>query len=251
MRIEEGSAMRLLFDDRLAPITSEIGFIEAPAAVAAATFVEWQRRIHEPLGRSLTERPISAPLEDVLLSLVPLTSVHALRFLFVPTQSRWTAFFDSGYRGTDAFSTISWLAGKLGCHGLRIVAVPDTIEGEFKGARGRYGGLSLCVYGPDRTHFLNYVRTIGLIHDGDRWSFDQTGTPFPFENLAAYGARRKRDRFTFEMLEHYLAELGLEPFNEDFYRTAPDEPARLIERHGQRPPGLRELTLEEVRAEFE
>lgn len=204
--------MRLLLDGRLAPITSTIGFLELPATEAAAAFLDWHRAIHEPLGRRLSERRVSGGLEPVLLSLLPLVSVLRTRHLFVPTASPWCAFFDNGHQGTDAFAPMSYLAERLGCRGMRVTAVPDTIEGEVKGARGDYGAVVLEVYGPERTHFLNSLRSISAVHDGDRWDFGTGGTPFPFEETERYAARRVRDRFTFDMLERYLRHLGLAPF---------------------------------------
>src|SRR5215217_9059618 len=138
--------MRLLFGGRLAPITSTVGFLEAPLDDAVRAFVDWERSVHEPLGTSVTQRPVAGGLEEVLLSLLPLTSVVRRRYLFIPTASPWVAFFDNGHRGTDAFSVMSYLAERLGCRGMRVTAIPDTIEGEFRGARGQYGGVVLEVY---------------------------------------------------------------------------------------------------------
>lgn len=238
--------MRLLFDGRLAPITSEMGFLEAPPAAAVQTFVDWQRPIHEPLGVSLTDGPVAGGLEEVLLSLLPLTNVVRRRHLFVPTAGPWVAYFDNGHRGTDAFSAVSYLAQHLGCRGLRVAAVPDTIEGEFKGARGEYGAVVMEVYGPDRTDVLNYVRSVAVVNDGGRWDFSQSGTPFPFEDVKQYGARRVKDRFTFEMLGRYLSELGLSPFDEGFYLPGSADPARLVVKHGPAPARMREYTLAEA-----
>lgn len=238
--------MRLLFDDKLAPITSEIGFLEAPLEAAAQAFRGWQAGIFEPRGVSVDPREETGTLKNVLLSLLPLTSVRPRRYLFVPTSSHWVAFFDNGHQGTDVFSTVSYLAKRIGCRGLRVAAIPDTIQGEFKEARGRYGGLILEVYGPKPNPILNYVRTISVINDGGRWDFDQSGTPFPFEEMERYRARRIRDRFSFEMLESYLAKLGLRPFEEDFYLPGSTRAVR-IELNGNRPPGMREFSLEEAR----
>src|SRR5688572_16192548 len=105
--------MKLLLDDKFAPITSEIGFVEADCAAVAREFANWQRNIHEPRGLSIVERSVSGTLEKVLEQLLPLTSVECRRFLFVPTDSRWTAFFDNGYRGTSAMSTVSYLAKQM------------------------------------------------------------------------------------------------------------------------------------------
>ena len=239
--------MRLLFDGRLSHITSTVGFLEAPLAESVRAFVDWERSVHEPLGTSVEQRPVTGGLEEVLLSLLPLTNILPRRYLFVPTTSPWVAYFDNGHQGTDAFSVISYLAGRLGSRGLRVTAVPDTIEGEFKGARGEYGALVLEVYGPHKTDFLNYVRSIALANDGGRWVFSQSGTPFPFEDVRRYGARRVKDRFTFELLERYLSELGLSPFVEEFYLPASAGPAQLVEKRGAFPPGMKEYTLAEAR----
>lgn len=239
--------MRLLFDGRLAPITSTIGFLEVPAAEAAAAFLDWYRAIHEPLGRRLSDRRVSGGLESVLLRLLPLASVLRTKHLFVPTASPWCAFFDNGRQGTDAFPPMSYLARRLGCRGMRVTAVPDTIEGELKGAKGDYGAMVLEVYGPERTDFLNRQRSIGAVHDGDRWDFSAGGTPFPFEETERYRARRIRDRFTFDMLERYLRHLGLSPFEEEFYLPGPEVEAVLIEQTGASPPGRMEFGLEALR----
>lgn len=238
--------MRLLLDGELAPITSTIGFLELPLDSAVRGFLEWQRAIHEPLGRSLSERRVSGPLAEVLRTLLPLTSILRRRYLFIPTASPWCAFLDNGHQGTDAVSTMSYLAQRLGCRGMRVTAVPDTIEGEHKGARGDYGAVALELYGPERTHFLNYVRTLGAIHDGDRWDFSAGGTPLPFEETERYRARRVRDRFTFDMLERYLRALGLSPFAEDFYLPGPEAEAVLIEKTGAFPAAMREYGLDEL-----
>jgi hypothetical protein len=238
--------MRLLLGGRLAPITSTMGFLEAPLDVAVRAFVAWQRSVHEPLGISITSRPVTGKLEEVLLLLLPLTSVVRRRSLFIPTSSSWLAFFDNGHQGTDAFSVMSYLAQGLRCRGMRVTAIPDTIEGEFGGARGQYGGLALEVYGPERTHFLNYVRSISLINDGGTWDFSQGGTPFPFEDVSRYSARRKKERFTFAMLERYLAKLGLSPFDEKFYVPDSVGAARFFEKHGPAPRDMREYTLSEA-----
>jgi hypothetical protein len=94
---------------------------------------------------------------------------------------------------------------------------------------------------------LNYVRTISLVND-DGWSFDQSGTPLPFEELGKYSAKKVRDRFTFSMLETYLVHLGLKPFAESLYLPAGTS-AILTEIHGPFPAGAREYSLSAARGE--
>ena len=93
----------------------------------------------------------------------------------------------------------------------------------------------LEVYGPEQTHWLSVIRSISLVNDGGRWSFDQSGTPFLFEDLDRYAAKRVRDRFTFELLERHLHELGLSPFELDFYLPDGGGPAMLVELQGRLP----------------
>lgn len=244
-----GDFVRLLFEDRLAPMTSEIGFLEAPLELAVRAFQEWQTSLFEPRGISVDGQAVTGSLEAVLATLLPLTNVRPRRYLFVPTRSPWIAFFDNGHQGTDAFSVVSYLAQRIGCRGMRVAAIPDTIRGESTGAHGRYGGVIWEVYGPEPNPILNHVRTICAVNDGGRWDFSQSGTPFPFEDMARYGARRVRDRFTFDMLEAYLGALGLRPFGEDFYLPGP-APAERIELSGNVPPGMREFSLAEARARY-
>ena len=236
----------LLLGDKLAPITSEIGFLELPSTQAVASYGAWQQRIQEPLGRSLTATPVSGTLEETLGALLPLVSILPTRAIFVPTASSWMAYFSNGWRGTDAFPPMSYLARKVGCRGLRVVAVPDTMDAAPGSRRSRYGALILEVYGP-RGDPLNYLRTVSLVND-DGWSFDQSGEPFAFEDTGRYAARKIRDRFTFAMLESYLAHLGLKPFQERFYLPR-GTAAVLMQLHGPLPAAAREYSLSAARGE--
>ena len=73
------------------------------------------------------------------------------------------------------------------------------------------------MFGPLRTHFLNYVRTISVVRETTRWRFDANGTVQEFEDTEAYKRRKVADRFTPSMLIAYADALGLRPFDEDFF----------------------------------
>jgi hypothetical protein len=102
--------MKELLDGRFAPITHSIGFIRCDRDVAANAYRRWQEIIQSKRNVTLSSRSVSGRLEDVLQSLLPLTSVEARRFLFVPTRSEWTAFLDNDHQATDVFSPLSFLA---------------------------------------------------------------------------------------------------------------------------------------------
>jgi hypothetical protein len=234
----------LLLEDRWAPVTSTMGFLELGAEQAAQAFATWQRGLMTPRGITVEVRPVSGTLEQVLSSLLPLTSGERRRHLFIPTRSAWTAYVADQWTGTDAASPMSVMARRLGIRCLRVVAVPHTLRGD----QGRYGAVMLDVFGPEQPGKpTNYVRAVEVANDGGRWVFEQEGEPFPFEQVEKYQARRVRDRFTFEMLKDYLRHLGLAPFEEDFY-LPPGSRAWLIQKTGPVTTVGREYTLEEARA---
>ncbi len=239
-----------LFDDRYAPVTSEIGFLECDAKTTADAFQEWQLPIQSGRGVRLDRREVVGDLPTKVEYLLPLTSVEARRFLFFPSASNWTAYLDSGWRGTDVFSTVSYLATKIGCRGIRAVSVPHTMRKTPTGELGRYGATILEVYAVDSSNcsFLNIRRSISAANDGGRWRFDANGEPLDFEQLDRYKARQIRDRFTPETLDEYLRNFGITFFSPDFYNVA--QPGYLISKDGPCAPGLKEYSLEEARMGF-
>ncbi len=229
--------MRWLLDNRFAPVTWEIGFLETTAENAAHAFLEWESPVQAERGVRVERRQVEGCLSELLCALAPLTSVERRRFLFLPTKSGWTAFFDNGWQGTDVFPPMSYLAQHLRCRGLRAVAVPD--EARFGPSRG---AVIMEIYGPKETDFLNYERSLSVAIDNG-WTFDEGGTPLPFEDTARYRSRRIRDRFTVEMLDTYLHELGgIQMFDETFY--APDGRGILIENRGPVAASLEEYPLD-------
>jgi hypothetical protein len=232
----------LLLDDRWAPVTSEMGFLETDAEHAARAFAAWQGGLLAPRGITVEVRPAPGPLEQALSALLPLTGGEKRRHLFMPTRGCWTAYVDNGWTGTDAASAMGYMARTVGCRGLRVVAVPNT----YRKGEGRYGAVMLEVYGPHQTAWLNHLRAVSASNDGGRWVFDQFGEPFPFEKLEQYQARRVKDRFTFDMLKEYLHHLGLSPFEEDFYLPRGAH-AWLVEKTGPVVPAHKEYTLAQAR----
>jgi hypothetical protein len=235
----------LLLDDRWAPVTSEMGFLETDAAHAARAFAAWQQGLLASDGVTVAVRPVTGSLEQVLSTLLPLTDSETQRHLFIPTRGAWTGYIENAYRGTDAASAMAYMARTLGCRGLRVVTVPHT----YRNRKGRYGAVMLEVYGPHQTASINTVRVVSSSNDGGHWVFDEFGEPFPFEKVEQYQARRVRDRFTFDMLKEYLSHLGLSPFEERFYLPE-GAPAWLVEKTGPLVRARKEYTLAQVREDL-
>ncbi|MBN1209573.1 MAG: hypothetical protein JXB05_32285 [Myxococcaceae bacterium] len=118
----------LLLEDRWAPVTSEMGFLELGAEQAAQAFATWQRGLMTPRGITVEVLPVSGTLEHTLSSLLPLNGVEIGRHLFIPTRSAWTAYVENGWTGTDAASPMRSMARRLSIRCLRVVAVPHTFS---------------------------------------------------------------------------------------------------------------------------
>jgi hypothetical protein len=200
-----------LMSGRYAPITDEIGFLEADFAQVVAADSRWRDSLGGYAGR-----PIGGPLPSLLEALLPLTG-PLLRYAWVETAGPWTAYFDNFVLGSDTFGPISYLALQLGCRGVAIGCRESTSR--------RGAAIRFSLYGPVRTEWLNVVRAVAAIEDEGRWEWSASGTPQPFEDLAAYQQRRVRDRLTPKLITGYCNALGIRPFDESFYGTA----GRLVE----------------------
>ncbi|MGI4831347.1 MAG: hypothetical protein ACRYFU_24680 [Janthinobacterium lividum] len=225
--------MESLLNNRLTPITDAFGFLQCDLQKAVDAYSAWQTPIQAARFVRLEQSVLKGSLEEDLLGLLPLTSVERRRFLFIPTASSWTAFFDNGHQSTDAFSPLSYLARTIGCQALRVFYIPD---GTFV---SKHPARLFELYGPDKTDWLNVIRSVGAISD-KRWVFHATGAVQSFEQTDRYALKTVKDRFTPEMLDQYLRALGIRAFQEDFYLSTQ---AILLSKQGPVAPNLREFGL--------
>lgn len=225
---------QMLFDD-WSPVTHDFGLIDAPLDSVVAGLARW----HESLGIACA-REERHTLAAALEALLPLSNART-RSLYVMTRSGWTAYFQNGIQGSDPFPAMSFLALQLGVIAMRICHSGDK----------PYPATIWEVYAPEPLGGqppLGYRRSIAVANDGGRWVFEQSGDPFPFEEIEAYAAPRKPDRFTAEMLARYLrVGFGLEVFDEAFYVVSRSTPAVVL-RQTTKLPRLPEYSLHEVKA---
>ncbi|WP_146077099.1 hypothetical protein [Rathayibacter rathayi] len=199
--------------DRFAPITSDMGFVRAPAAAVARTCREWDLEY----GRPSTVTEIPGGLADAGPSMEPLDYGPTSKFLVVGTaHPEWSAFVDNGAQGTDPGSPTKVLGQRLNTDSLYISCIPACPRGD---KRARLGVRKFVVHRPDPSPsagLAEIIRMVAVIQDS-RWSFHTSGDPLPFEDVSAYTNRRIADRFTPEMLTDYCAAYGLRPFDDDFF----------------------------------
>jgi hypothetical protein len=172
-------------------VTREVGYLEASAADVAP----W---LGDGLGEGWTIRGAGwEGLRDAVEALAPRPVMT--RYAVVPMQG-WSLVLNNGPRGTDVGMLPSQAARELGGRGIRAVCVKDEEPG--------FPARILEIYSPDGTGPLKSLRSIVAANDGGDWVFETAGDPLPFERLDEYKRRRKTDRFTSELLHHYLRELG-------------------------------------------
>ena len=207
----EGSGGPVLFGGRLEPLTFSIGFLCAPPEKVAGVLVEFFTGVHH--GGWATE--LGGSLEENLLELQPLTIGSQPRVLLASTAlDGWTAMFDGQVNGQGVAQLTAFLASQpLRVRGYFVASVPPAGN-----SGGPLGARQFRVLGPEAR--LGEVRAVWLIENNPgRWDFGTVGEEQPFEDVEAYGRRRRRDRFTEEMLVGYAAAVGLRPWDESFYRN--------------------------------
>jgi hypothetical protein len=267
----------LLLGDRLNPITNNFAFLELEHDAALDAFLRWQHERAAPelvtdhlnaaaqrlgpvgdrarnalrdLANSRTS--IYAPrreigdLEQLLRRLLPLAN-FAYRYAVVPTASRWTAFFDNGRMGPDLNSAMFALSRREGCRNLLITANPDEIDGRRRPTLWLGGEMKFELRGPNAGVVNDPTDRRGLragVADAGRWVWEELGDQLPFERPECYLARRKKDRLPVGLLGEYAAALELRPFEASFY--APAGWGTIVTREGWRPPGTRDVSLDDV-----
>lgn len=197
--------METLLSEQFAPITSRIGFIEAPLDDVVEAFEAWRASLY-PVVK--VDR-LAEGFPEALARLEPLTGGPRPRELLV-AAGRWTAFFDNSLSGTDAESVVSVLTRRLKCQGVAISVRPHTYKSG--GRNGRMGAVQFELFGS-----VASVRAVAVVFDGGRWRFVATGTEQSFEEAGAYESRTVRDRFTSEMLGRYCRALGVDVFEPNAY----------------------------------
>jgi hypothetical protein len=227
-----------LLQNKFAPITKEIGFLECDLKPIAEAYHSWMAEILLPLEMRIEAKSIEGSFETALQNLLPLTVPTPCRFAFVPTKSNWTAYFDNSRRGTDSSGAMHVLSKRLNCRSIRAVHVLNTTpKNPSLEAKGHFGATIFEVFENGKA-----IRTLYAANDGGKWKFGQSGNVFSFEETNNYEAKKISERFTGEMLNNYLQHFGINFFEEDFYTSG--KPAVLFSRHGKLPPNLKEFELE-------
>ena len=192
--ISETSARLVLPSEVQAPVTTTIGAFEVPVAQLVSWLAASLATSHNLWS---VERSDERGLEAATESLYPLARVGISK-VGVLGVAGWSFVLNNSPLGTDLGMIPSLCARQLGRVALRLTSHQRT-----------YPATILEMYGPEGDEPLRCRRVISAANDGGRWRFDNYGVPFSFEDVAAYRAKRIRDRFTPELLRLYVCQLGV------------------------------------------
>jgi hypothetical protein len=164
-----------------------------------------------PQGRQPAES-FHAHIESALARMVPLSGTLAI--LLVTAENEWTGVFCG--ETSEVGKYVGHSSHNIPCEGVYFLYRRHSYDPATQ--EGRLGVVQWQMYEPRETYFLNLGRAVSLARDVDRWIFETSYKPLPFEHLDRYKARNPRDRFSFEMMMEYAEALGIRPFSPDFYR---------------------------------
>jgi hypothetical protein len=202
---------KYLLNNRLAPLTFSWGFVEEPLPAVTEFVKNWNQRNFP----QLRTESVHAPFHEALRKLEPLVEPRAQ--LLLSTESEWTAYFGNHRRGDTCGFAVSYICKEMGCRGIAVSCIPDTIVKVEKGTKGVNGSTAFLLIAPEKREFLNFERGISVTDDCGSWDFRSTGPPQPFEQVSRYSASRIIDRLTPEMVEQYCATFGIRLFDPEFY----------------------------------
>lgn len=196
-----------------------MGLINADIKDATSLFVDWKNKLKKQFNQDyeIVYESLGGTLQETLLQILPLVSGSPNRFIFVPCENGWTAYVNNIYRGTDG-AALSYFSEELGCRTIHFVAIPHTLKGKGDKRKGLPGARIIKVWDPSENSHSILRRKLWLVNDVGKWEFEQEGIPFPFENTNLYKERKKSERFTFESMEFILENLGVRPFDQDFFK---------------------------------
>jgi len=202
--------MRHLLENRFAPVTFTIGFLEADITRVSAFLESWR----DSINRRQRVKCVSASLADMLKALAPVTYPETKELLVV-TDSTWTAYFVNSSRVPNIAGVMSHVSSNLHVRGVLVSYVPGTVDAT--GVTRLHASVHMELFSPTNTDFLNYERSIGVFSEDGRWQFIASGRTQAFERPDEYTKRLVKDRFTPALLAEYSKSLGIEGFSSDFY----------------------------------
>ncbi|VTX86316.1 Uncharacterised protein [Neisseria subflava] len=133
--------------------------------------------------------------------------------LILETVSDWCVYMENGPLGTEVFNQPGYLSETWGVENISLYLSPNFKKDEFG---------AVMFHWQNGTHKISEYavesRTIMVHKETSKTTFEQSGKPFEFENLASYEKRIKKERLTVDMVAEYCKHFNIDLFNLDFYK---------------------------------
>ncbi len=217
------------------PLTNSIFFLEIDSEQALSLLLKWRGS----LGQKWLKKKVSANLSRTLEQLLPITTVAITKFLILGTKTKWSAFLDNHFGGTDP-SALHYLSKKLKCRMIMATCSNKGVAFEYKDPnQPKYTDENGFESHKD-DHYIYYSKL-----EAKGYRFEAAGKLLFFEKKEGYKKSYAEKQFTPDMLKKYLSEFGIEAFDEDFY--SPHAGFLLTRVDRDIPKNVIELTLEEAK----
>jgi len=187
----------------LAPLGLNVNFLDAPFDRVFDRLRRWRR---EELGQRIEVCEATLAMAAEL----PLDTPWIRELLF--SCGSWTCYLNNDIDGGDPTAAGPYLCSALDVRLVVAMHAPLRPPG--------HAATQLWILGPDGEPPLMYERTIAAYAEDGHWSWDESGSPLPFEQPERYSARRIRDRFDRGLLVDYLGALGIDVDSPEFYGEA-------------------------------
>ncbi len=201
--------------ERWWPTTQALDLVKASVEdVAGALRREIERSVSgEPIEESWTA---FASIDEALTSVERYTNVPTAVLAFA-TESPWTILWSNGFHCTGFDSVASGLTRTHGFETLHFCVHDEATTTPPGGGftwRARKGAEVV-------------ERSVHSWCTGGYWAIVEAGPPLAEEDLGGYLSPEMSERLDERTMKEFLARKGIEPWNEAFYRLAPDRTFRL------------------------
>jgi hypothetical protein len=190
------------------PTTQSLDLVEGSIeVVAAAVHAEVTRFV---AGQALAATWMVFPDLDLAFTAAGDFANVPTCYLVLPTRSRWSVLWNNSFL-CDGYDAL--------CHCLtmnhRLTTLHWSAHDEWTTFQSGAMFHHRCRVGE-----ATIERSVHVVQTDRQWSFHQFGEALPEEDVGAYAAKRKRDRFNEALAHGLLARLGAEPWSDGFYALA-------------------------------
>ena len=190
------------------PATQSFELVEASMTQASEAVCTELQRFHG-------ESEINSEWQRVscfgdAMGLVKFLTTSPTDVLLLPTLSRWTVIWSNSFL-CDGWDSLCYNITKN--HGL------TTLHWSAHDAWTTFQSGASFTFRRQHGVMLQ-TRSVYVGQEDKRWLFHEAGDALPEEDVAAYGAKRKRDRLNEASMIAFLERLGARPWSSDFYAFA-------------------------------